>query len=403
MNTSIYPEIQLKKLLSIMIFAIGLNLCAFGQVGPGVGAGTVDAREVVRAAAKVLSETQSVKYKAVYQGSGAFSTHSPFVSGVVAIEKLAPNNPFKAKFAASGTFYQTGNGEAQKFHTVFDGTTINRLRPKENAVIQKTPDVNNPTERKLGFVTSFFGGGAYQLMLFEMLENAPLKLQTESNLFDYEGRTVVENVLCHVVYLEYSRNEKTIRERWYFGVNDHFPRRYEQLETDDKERHGAFLLTLFDVQLDKKLSSSEFTFAAPKGFRVKPFETPINQGLLPIDSAAPNWTLFDASKNEHSLSDYRGKVIVMDFWATWCGPCIKSMPDLQKLYDKYKSRGVEVIGINVWEESNAALYMRERGFTYNLLLNGEETAKLYKVINLPTLYIIGTDGKIIYRTTGSPK
>jgi peroxiredoxin len=74
------------------------------------------------------------------------------------------------------------------------------------------------------------------------------------------------------------------------------------------------------------------------------------------------------------------------------------MPGLQKLHDKYKTRGVKVFGVNVWEESNAATYMEQRKFKYGLLLNGEDVAKTYQVSSLPTLYIIGGDGEIIYRT-----
>jgi hypothetical protein len=74
------------------------------------------------------------------------------------------------------------------------------------------------------------------------------------------------------------------------------------------------------------------------------------------------------------------------------------MPGIQKLHEKYGLRGVEIVGINAWEESNAAAYMKEKGYTYRLLLKGEAVAEAYRATTLPTIYIVGVDGKIIYRS-----
>lgn len=393
----------LKKTLLITIGVFSFCVFVNGQIGPGIGAGTFDAQEIVLSASKALSNATNAKYKAIYQGTGAFSTHTPTVNGTITIEKLIADNPLKAKFSSSGQFFRTGGDESQNFNTTFDGLIINRLRQKERAIIRKKIDFNNPTERQLGFVTSFFGGGPYHLLLFELIESEPLKMQLQSTKFDYEGRTVVENVLCHVVYLEFKRDEKKISERWYFGIKDNLPRKYELLATDDKGRHGAFVLTLSNLLVNGKLTDSAFKFIVPKGYAIKPFEPPARPNLLDVDTFAPDWKLLDSQNIEHSLAQYRGKVILLDFWATWCGPCVQAMPDLQKLHDKFKSRNVEVLGINAWEESNSTAYFKEKGFTYTLLLNGEQIASLYQVVNLPTLYIIDSDGKIIYRTTGLHK
>jgi hypothetical protein len=61
---------------------------------------------------------------------------------------------------------------------------------------------------------------------------------------------------------------------------------------------------------------------------------------------------------------------------------------------------VEIIGINAWEESNSVAYMKEKGYTYGLLLKGETVAEAYRAHTMPTLYVIGADGKIIYREVG---
>lgn len=398
-----YISSHLKKPLLLILSFLCLETFIYGQIGPGVGADTHDPKVVIAAAKQALAKVRNVSYKATYQGTGAFSTHAPNVKGEVTIEKLDFENSLKAKFAASGQFFQTGSDEKQNFHTTFDGTTVYKLRPKENAVLQKELEINNPTERKFGFVTSFFGGGAYQLTMFEFIESEPLNFQVQAEIADYEGRTVIDETLCHVVYIEYLRNERKVRERWFFGVKDSLPRKYELLETDDKGKFGSYVLTIADLKTDIKTNPSSYKIITPKGYTVKLYEPPSRPVSLAVDSTAPEWKMFDAANREHSLQDYRGKILVLDFWATWCNPCIKAMPDLQKIQDKFKSRGVEVFGVNVWEESNAAAYMKQRGFTYTLLLKGEEAAKLYGVSSLPSLFIIGVDGKIIYHATGLPK
>ncbi len=118
--------------------------------------------------------------------------------------------------------------------------------------------------------------------------------------------------------------------------------------------------------------------------------------LLKVGETAPDWQLISASGEAHSLSSYRGKVVVMDFWATWCLPCATVMPQMQKLQQKFANKGVVVFGVNSWENGDAGGFMTKKGYSYGLLLNGERIAAAYKVTTLPVVYIVGLDGKIIY-------
>lgn len=126
-------------------------------------------------------------------------------------------------------------------------------------------------------------------------------------------------------------------------------------------------------------------------------------GLVPVGEMAPSWSLADPQGNLHSLEDYRGKVVVMDFWATWCAPCKIAMPGLQDLSDKYKDRGLVVLGVNTWEGAGpqeAIDYMNEHGYTYSLLLEGDDVAEAYGLSALPTFFVIGVDGKVIMNRAG---
>ena len=124
-------------------------------------------------------------------------------------------------------------------------------------------------------------------------------------------------------------------------------------------------------------------------------------GLLAVGDPAPDWTLRDAEGKAHSLSEYGGKVVVLDFWATWCGPCAKVMPRMEKLQRKYGERGVVVFGVNSWETGDPVAAMNKKGCTYKLLLKGEEIAPAYGVTSLPVVCVIGADGRVIYCHAGA--
>jgi thiol-disulfide isomerase/thioredoxin len=122
--------------------------------------------------------------------------------------------------------------------------------------------------------------------------------------------------------------------------------------------------------------------------------------LLAMGEVAPDWNLNDPAGQTHTLSEYRGKVIVMDFWATWCEPCKEIMPRMEKLYERYRDKDVVVFGINSWEQKDAVAFMQKKRFAYPLLLKGEQIADSYRVTILPSIYMIGFDGRIIYSYVG---
>lgn len=123
-------------------------------------------------------------------------------------------------------------------------------------------------------------------------------------------------------------------------------------------------------------------------------------GLLAVGDTAPDWTLRDAEGKAHALSEYRGRVVVLDFWATWCAVCSKVMPQMEKLHRKYKERGVVVFGVSTFETGDPAALMKERECTYELLLKGEEIVPAYGIETLPVVCVIGPDGRVLYSHAG---
>ena len=371
-------------------------------VAPGVGADTEDPKKILIAANQALSKVHSVAYEANYQGIGAFATRASVSMGSVKLVRLASGNPFISKLAAQGKSYRTGRSEANPFQVAFDGQTVFRLHLSEKSLEQKILSGSDPNERDLGFVTGFIGAGPYQLIMFEYILEDSFRKQINASTLEYEGRTVIDSIPCHVVYVEYDKqpNGRIRRERWFLSRSDYLPRKVEWLAVDDKGKHGAYVLTLSHVRTNMPLDDVDFRIRLRKGFKIRPHKTPNRPELLAVGELAPDWTMTEPGGKAHSLSSYRGKILLLDFWATWCGPCIQAMPRMQKLHEKYRDQGVVIFGVNCWEESDAATYMKEHDYKYTLLLNGETTAKAYQVGVLPTIYIIGIDGRIIYRGVG---
>ncbi|CAG0990819.1 partial glutathione peroxidase, partial [Anaerolineae bacterium] len=114
------------------------------------------------------------------------------------------------------------------------------------------------------------------------------------------------------------------------------------------------------------------------------------------------WTLKDGDGKDVKLSDYKGKVVVLDFWGSWCPPCRAAMPGIQKIHEKYKEKGVAVVGMNYERNAaaNPAKFMKDNGYTYGLVLKADTIADKYKVNGWPTFYILDKEGKVLWSAVG---
>jgi thiol-disulfide isomerase/thioredoxin len=115
---------------------------------------------------------------------------------------------------------------------------------------------------------------------------------------------------------------------------------------------------------------------------------------------APDWTLADIADQAHSLHDYHGKIVVLDFWATWCPPCLPVSPHMQALHEKYRDDGVLVIGIHYNDEGNPTAYIKEHGYDFLNMVDGFEVAQRYGVSKIPTIMIVSAEGTVVHRQTG---
>jgi thiol-disulfide isomerase/thioredoxin len=116
------------------------------------------------------------------------------------------------------------------------------------------------------------------------------------------------------------------------------------------------------------------------------------------ENTIPTFSWIDEKNHEITLESYKGKVIIINFWATWCGPCKSEIPDFIQIYRKYKEQGVEILGISIDSEielKDLAQFVGENDITYQIVHdNGDLQNAFGSIKAIPTTYIIGKDFKV---------
>lgn len=119
---------------------------------------------------------------------------------------------------------------------------------------------------------------------------------------------------------------------------------------------------------------------------------------------APDFTLSDLDGNEVSLSDFKGKVVFLNFWATWCPPCRNEMPSMEALYQKLKDKDFELLAVSLDRQGSSAVkpFIRDYGLTFPILLDLDgKVARTYRVRGIPSTFVVDKEGLIAERIVGA--
>lgn len=120
--------------------------------------------------------------------------------------------------------------------------------------------------------------------------------------------------------------------------------------------------------------------------------------------SAPEFTLYDMLGKKVSLSENRGKVVFLNIWATWCGPCLAEMPSMEKLYNRFKSDAFEILAVSVDKQGVEVVepYAKRLGLTFPILIDTRDTVtSLYQIMSIPETFIIDKNGIIVSKVMGA--
>ena len=178
----------------------------------------------------------------------------------------------------------------------------------------------------------------------------------------------------------------------------------------DMNRDGTFDPETEGYQISERyvnIADVTYEFAVdPYGRRVTltPLaeKRPARAILLP-GYPAPEFPFVDLQGGHRRLADYRGKVVLLDFWGTWCGPCVASVPELVAVYEKYHAKGFEIIGITA-EDTREQLtaFIAKKQMNWSQTMEGEKgpIATLYRITGWPSYFLVGADGRLIAAALG---
>ena len=138
--------------------------------------------------------------------------------------------------------------------------------------------------------------------------------------------------------------------------------------------------------------------------RGKTLESKLEVPSFPSTTLADyDWTVQSLDGQDFKMTEAKGKVVFLNFWATWCPPCVAEMPSIQRLHEKLKDDGIAFVCISNEEASKINQFVREKGFTFPIYTMRGAPPAIFKTRGIPSTFILSPDGKIAFKHVGSAK
>lgn len=304
--------------------------------------------------------------------------------------------------------FQLASKRNDGYHTIYDGQEYFELVPWNKTLTVANTKTDAAKIRSLK-------NDYFIFPLFKYLNNSLQRKYPDSvkRRLEITDTLVFHNEECYVILMTFPPDKSTGRRvlsYFYISRTSLLPIGYKSRfetpagKTEEIEEFNFWLTNLnFETQ-----DGHYFLKDAIKGYdkerpyqKDKEFEEP--NKLLRLGTDAPKWELYDLNDKKLSLSELRGRIIVIDFWYKSCAPCLKQMISLQKLHEKYTANEIYIVGVNMFDDpikDKMKQFLEARNVTFTTVYRGKSIAETYGVSAAPALYIIDKSGLIIYTHSG---
>jgi outer membrane lipoprotein-sorting protein/thiol-disulfide isomerase/thioredoxin len=302
-----------------------------------------------------------------------------------------PNRFSEIKHRPEGDWINVSNGRTNYFYDAKQSKTKYFAAPM-------------PPE-KLGRIgiMQYYGGGFFLAPFLAGVDPFTAPWGNAALGFSLGKPAKINGVMTDAVVVRLDREDKPKRT-YFIGRQDRLLHRFEETTREGEKIHSGSI-TYSDVRANPKIPIATFAFIPPPGtHQAKPEELYYEQKMVSKDvrvgEIPPPLYGVDLQGKPVDLEDYKGKVVLLDFWATWCGPCIEELPFVQAAHAKFRDQDFEIIGISSDEKRDVLeKFIREKNMTWRQILVPEQKVpkpeKRYNVRAIPFTLLIGRDGKIV--------
>jgi thiol-disulfide isomerase/thioredoxin len=396
-NFGKYIDETMKTKISIILMLVSIVI---------TDASAQDAKKIFTIAYDKCKEIRSANYEMIYRRKVLTRNDTLLRNYHIDFEKLSDDTLYGIKFRLQQS--QIYEGKNETYATWYTGDEEIALNPQDSTATVTSKalysnDIKNFSHERIFyspfvFPKKFFEGNilddtstSFEILGYEMMAGRQCVKVSKRNA----GRKDDEFKIFNVVYVIWVDSALNIPLRFDFDLD-------AVMSVDTLHQYLSFEIKHYT--LNTVYDSNYFSAQAiPQFYKLKDYVPYKQPELLAKGAMAPAWKLVSLDGKEYSIKDFTGRILLLDFFYKSCYPCMKALPLLQALHEKYKDKGLTVIGINPHDdvkENDMKNFLAKRGITYLTLYGAKETAKAYKVSGYPTIYITGKDGKIIGTQVG---
>lgn len=298
------------------------------------------------------------------------------------------------------------------FEVVYSGDELVNSFPNDSSVIV----------RSISMWANDISSTKYNHIFYEPLTSkTSYPFINESGMIDttiqiqFIGEEIVNSLVCYHLLVKIHYNINNFNNGWqvlgdkhdyWISKKDMRPIHYSKQGIIKMGADTLFQYLDYQIvkcQINIPLSDTIFDFKSlPSYFNIKTYESVEVLPLLTNGTIAPEWRLPTSPGDTLALKNFRGKIILVDFFYKSCQPCMSLIPHLVSLYNKYKSNNFIVIGIDPVDKDTKEFreFIKRRGVNYPILFADKDIAKLYKVSCYPTTYVLNKEGIILFSLSG---